>query len=207
MIVIYYIATSVYKKGFETFKKCLPKFFPEQEKTVVVISDGLEECSSEEKITYKFHYIEHLPWPIITLFKMQYILDYWEDGDQAYYFNADFHAIHDGYKYLDLTKLNSDLLTGPRFIETNDKSQAFIENKQTLFASGGFFGGPSYLVKQMCEEVCSMMRKDLRKNIIPKWHDQGYLNRWCYNNLDKINVTRFLGKLFLIHFIHKPKIG
>ena len=45
-LVIYYIATSNYKQGFKHFQKNLHLFYPELEKTVVILSDGLEEWNA-----------------------------------------------------------------------------------------------------------------------------------------------------------------
>lgn len=207
MIVIYYLATSGYKKGFDRFQKSVKHFFPQEAKKVIVISDGLQEWDGVEQdgVQYKVHHIHHYPWPIITLFKMKYILDYWEEGEYAYYFNANFTCTGNQNR-LDLTKLNSDLLSGARFHETNKCSKAYVDNPSWI-ASGGFFGGPSNLVKEMCAWVCDAINSDLSQNIIPKWHDQGYLTKWCYDNQDKINVKPFVGNLFQIFYIYKPRKG
>jgi len=88
---IYYIATSNYKQGFEQFRTDLHYFLPDVQKTVVVLSDGLTEWDNVEEngILYKVYKIKHYCWPIITLFKMQYMLDYKMDTDLVFFVNAD----------------------------------------------------------------------------------------------------------------------
>jgi hypothetical protein len=44
----------------------------------------------------------------------------------------------------------------------------------------------------MCNDVSKMVEEDLKKNIIPQWHDESYLNKWCVLNKDKVNKQRFV---------------
>ena len=47
-IGVYYIVTGPYKECFETFLKSLHNFFPNNQKVVKLISDGLEEYKDYE---------------------------------------------------------------------------------------------------------------------------------------------------------------
>ena len=195
-LAIYYIATSNYKMGFEHFKKNLPFLFPNMEKTVVILSDGLREWDNvvEDNIIYKVYYIDHFCWPIITLFKMKYIKDHKVDCDYACYFNANLQFNKD-YDYstnnIDLTGLNlsrhctcdeNSEFDGSGYAwAINKESQAYIEEPYT-YVIGGLFLGPSEIVYKMCEEVSDMVEKDLKRNIIPQWHDESYLNKWRLQN-------------------------
>ena len=38
----------------------------------------------------------------------------------------------------------------------------------------------------MCKDVYNMCEIDLMKNIIPRYHDESYLNKWVQLNLDKV---------------------
>lgn len=56
----------------------------------------------------------------------------------------------------------------------------------------------------MCEDISLMVEKDLKKNIIPQWHDESYLNKWriLNNNL----VSYQLKKLFAHNVFEKDKL-
>ena len=195
-LVIYYIATSNYKNGFSFFKKNLPYLFPEMRKTIVILSDGLSEWDNviEGNITYKVYHIEHFCWPIVTLFKMKHILDHKIDCDYAMYMNADLHYNKNCNvslnELLDLTKLNVsrhfnsnvDKLLDNRDFENVDSSSISYIDKPYTYVHAGLFIGTSDIFFKMCEDVCDMVEKDLYKNIIPQWHDESYLNKWCVEN-------------------------
>lgn len=199
-LAIYFIATSNYKQGFEHFKKSLHLFYPEMKKTVIVLSDGLKEWDGVEEndITYKVFKIDHFCWPIITLFKMKYILDYQIDCDYVAYCNGnlqfnpsfDFSTINN---VIDLNKFNAsrhsyylidtfDDMNGHIYDKgISPNSQAHIANPY-IYVQAAFFMGPSSIVYGMCKDVCDMCEIDLKKNIIPNYHDESYLNRWIENN-------------------------
>lgn len=203
-MVIYYIATSNYKIGFLHFKKNLSFFYPNKEKVVVIISDGLDEWSGkiEGNIRFVVRKINHYPWPIITLFKMKLILDFWVDSDYSFYFNGNLQYNPDYILpgLLDLEKLNVSRHTfsdpevkfdGKKFENISPSSLAYI-NEPYTYIHGGFFGGPSEIVKKMCKDVSWMVEEDLKKNIIPQWHDESYLNRWCVSNSDLVTPKKRL---------------
>lgn len=191
-MVIYYIATSNYKMGFKYFKANLKYFYPNIKKTVVVISDGLKEWDDvvEDDITYKVYTINHYPWPIITLFKMKLILDHWIDCDYCFYFNGnlqynkdckDTNLILDKLNVSRHTFSNEDVYDGNKFENVSHLSKAYID-KPYSYIHGGFFGGDSKIVKRMCEDISNMVECDLKNNVIPQWHDESYLNKWCVEN-------------------------
>ena len=204
-LAIYYIATSNYKIGFEHFKKNLHYFFPQFKKTVIVISDGLNEWNDVEEngILYKVHHIQHFCWPIITLFKMKYIFDFKIEADYACYFNGNLQCNID-YNYensnIDFNKLNvsvhthsldDELYDGKHFANIDTNSIAYI-SRPYKYIQGGFFFGPSNIIYNMCKEVSEMCEIDLKKNIIPQWHDESYLNKWCTNNEQLVNRQRYM---------------
>lgn len=195
-LAIYYIATSNYKEGFIHFKKNIPYLYPEMKKTVVILSDGLSEWDNviEGNITYKVYHIEHFCWPIVTLFKMKYILDHKINCDYAMYMNADLQYNKNCNvplnKFLKLTKLNvsrhsycniNKLLDNRKFENIDPSSIAYID-KPYNYVQGGLFIGASDIFFKMCEDVVDMLEKDLSKNLIPQWHDESYLNKWCVEN-------------------------
>lgn len=152
-IVIYYIATGAYIRFFKKFLEGLEGFFPNDKKTVVLLTDSIENYESKNSnISIQRHYIEHFCWPIVTLFKMKYILDYYvEDCDYAFYMNA--NSTWNGYNDIDLTK---DLTFAIHYCDEkhpytayNEKqiidSKSFIDYNRLpndiRYCQGGFFGG------------------------------------------------------------------
>ena len=198
-LAIYYIATSNYKMGFEHFNKNISKLYPNFRKTVIILSDGLEEWNNVvvDNVTYKVYHIDHFPWPIITLFKMKYIYDHRIDCDYVCYFNCDlqYNPNYDtSLNKIDLSKLNVSrhFYTDPNLEYDNEifenvatNSQAYI-NHSYKYVNGGLFIGPSDIVYDMCKDVSEMCEIDLKNNIIPQWHDESYLNKWVQSHLDKV---------------------
>ena len=185
--------------GFVHFNKNLGSFYPDFRKTVIILSDGLEEYDNvvEGNIIYKTYHIDHFPWPIIALFKMKYIYDHRIDCDYVCYFNGNlqYNLNYDtSLNKIDLSKLNVSRHVGSNpnseydnklFTNIDQKSQAYIEHNYKYIHSGLFIG-PSNIVYEMCKDVYNMCEIDLMKNIIPRYHDESYLNKWVQLNLDKV---------------------
>lgn len=205
-LVIYYIATSNYKNGFVHFKKNISHLYPEMRKTVIVLSDGLKEWDGviEGNITYKVYYIEHFCWPIITLFKMKYMLEHKIDCDYAMYANGDIQ--YNKYcnvsldKLIDLNKLNVSrhcycdinvTFDNKRFENIDKSSLAYIDKPYTYIQAGLIIGSADVFFK-MCKDVCDMVEIDLKKNIIPQWHDESYLNKWCVEHPSLVNIKKLM---------------
>jgi hypothetical protein len=214
-LAIYFIATSNYQNGFTFFKENLNTFFPNFRKTVIILSDGLTEWNNveEDNITYKVYHIDHFCWPIITLFKMKYILDYRIDCDYVCYCNANLqfniHYNYDNDTIFDLTKLNvshhacaynNDMFDGYIFCENkmSPTYKEFVKESETYidhpykYVHAAFFMGPSDIVYKMCNDIATSVEIDLRKNIIPLYHDETYLNKWVDTHPDLIHRGKFL---------------
>ena len=203
-IGIYYIATGEYKKSFKDFLYSLNNFFPKNNRTIILISDGLEEYKTYNKdnINVEYHYINDYQWPIITLFKMKYILDYKGNYDYIFYFNANsiilksnnyswfaYNKLNFGYhNSWDLVNHNPSKLLFPLY--DNPNSTSYIGTKDYEYIQAAFFGGPSDLVYNMCEEINKMLTIDLQNVIIPKFHDETYLNKYIYqhNTYNTFNI-------------------
>lgn len=204
-LTIYYIATSNYKTGFKHFKQNLHYFFPQFKKSVIIISDGLKEWDGVEEngITYKVQNIQHFCWPIITLFKMKYIFDFKVESDYACYFNGNLQC-NVNYDFtnsnIDFNKLNVSVHASSNddiIYDNNNFENVSINSLAHItepykYIQGGFFFGPSSIVYKMCQDVSKMCEMDLKNNIIPQWHDESYLNKWCVDNKHLVNKQRFM---------------
>ena len=145
-----------------------------------------------------------MPWPIVALFRFHYLLKYKTNDDYIFYINS--NAIiqpnklitwFDPYK-INITKHFSyrmGLLTTYELLtpsDDNPNSQSYIGNITYTYCQSGFFGGPTKMIYNMCEEITKLIDIDLNNNIIAKWHDESYLNKWAYvHNYNKslINIT------------------
>lgn len=96
-ILVFYIATSVYKEYFkEYFIKTVTNLFPNNDKTLILISDGLREydgCKLDLHTKVVCKDIIDFPYPIINLCKFQiiehYAKEYKDEADILLYFDAD----------------------------------------------------------------------------------------------------------------------
>ena len=205
-IGIYYIATGIYKNDFTRFLLSVKNFFPENKKTIVLISDGLNQydgyINKENNISIKHVTIIDYPWPINTLFKMKYIADNIIDADYSFYFNANADILPiKTYEWFDKDNLilayhkdwfNNDCHTY-KFCEPymdNPNSVSYIGTTDYTYVQGAFFGGPTKKVLEMCKSVNDMITIDLQNNIIPRFHDETYLNKYnyLYDNAYIVNV-------------------
>lgn len=66
-------------------------------------------------------------------------------------------------------------------LESNPDSEAYLDDIKT-YVQSSFFGGYSKLVLEVCKELGSWAEKDQSKNIIPKWYDESYLNKYISKN-------------------------
>lgn len=205
---IYYIATSNYKDGFDTFRKSIKYFMPNVEKTIIVLSDGLQEFNliNSENVNIIVHKIEHLPWPLITLLKFHYIYKYKsENFDYICYCNADLQFNTNCFNYhfnenkinlcAHVNSHNFEVIDDFKFeYNKNKNSMSYIENSYK-YCMGGFIYGPNRLFIDMCKDIINMIDKDLLNNIIAERHDESYLNKWAITNKDKCCIPiKFMTK-------------
>lgn len=213
MIGIYYIATGSYKVWLDEFIYSLNNFRIEKDKKLILLVDEQIDTSKYE-IEIEQHIISDAPWPIVTLLKMWYIYKYKGNFEEVYYFNANAKIITD----LPLCD-NKLLLThhthshknidGHDFLnpnEDNPKSLSYIGLHEYQYTQGGFFGGKAEIVYKMCEEVSKWVESDLKRGVIPKWHDESYLNKWAFLNkhhCDIIHVWDYVDLVYNKNFIPK----
>lgn len=194
-IAVYYIATNNYKNLFPEFVESLQNFFPNCKKIVKLISDGLEEYRDYEKGNVKVELcprINNYPWPIITLYKMWHILENFDDTcEYMCYFNGNATINKHVQDVFNLDKVtvsyhsfnsNHKAYNPWEYININPVSIAYLENGTYEYIQGGFFFGKKELIKKLCEEVVEMVKYDTNRSIIAQWHDESYLNKWCYMN-------------------------
>ena len=78
------------------------------------------------------------------------------------------------------------------YFEQIDKSSLAYIGRPYTYIQSGLFIGPSDIVFKMCKEVCDMVEIDLKSNIIPQWHDESYLNKWCIEHTNLVKKDQKL---------------
>ncbi len=67
---------------------------------------------------------------------------------------------------------------------SDNKSAAFTaRNKRKTYVAGGFWGGPAEVFSSAVAKLKLWTDIDLKKHIVPIWHDESYLNRYAAENL------------------------
>jgi histo-blood group ABO system transferase len=61
----------------------------------------------------------------------------------------------------------------------NKKSTAYVAREDRKhYCCGAFYGGRREEVLMLLETAIRNVDRDLKNNVMPKWHDEGYINRY-----------------------------
>lgn len=88
--------------------------------------------------------------------------------------------------------------------ETRRNSTAFVpRSRRKSYAQAAIFFGPASKIRALSSTCWAWTETDLQRGIIPRWHDESYLNRWmaenyhilagpefCYFDFPWLNVKR-----------------
>lgn len=221
---IFYIATNVYKNYFDNFLNTVKHIFPDKEKDLIIISDGLTEYNNKslDNINIYVEEIFDFPYPIINLCKFQIIYNYAKkyNIDKILYFDADtiiFEKNNDFWNYID-TLLDSDKLIfsyHPHYLYNNESifyNNGFMYHNDSLavnvdpnyiydnkcYIMTSFFMGSLNAVKYGYEKVYRMSSQDLRNHRwIPWFSDEAYINALNIND----NIINNIESIYLDKFI------
>lgn len=200
-IAILYICTGKYSIFWEDFyassEKC---FLPDCEKTYFVFTDNKHlEYSTNNNV--KIIKQNKLGWPFDTLdrFKMfRRIIPELSNTDYTFFFNANSVLIAEIKK--EEIICNKPLIgalhpcfydkTSELFIyERNKHSKAYIPfGEGNHYFMGAFNGGKSEYFIDLIQTLSERIEHDKKNNIIAIWHDESHLNKYYYENSDKVNV-------------------
>ena len=203
IIGIYYIATNIYINDFNRFLISIKNFFPNIKKEIILLTNSelnILNINNYPNISINYHKIDDFPWPIITLFKMKYIYDYKGNYDYVFYFNANSELLNTNYSWFDPTKINVSIhkdwlfenKNNALFLEPfmdNPNSTSYIGTLDYIYVQGAFFGGPAQMIYDMCKIINEMLTIDLQNNIIPRYHDETYLNKYCLLFKEQVNIS------------------
>lgn len=193
-IGILYICTGNYSVFWEDFYKTFEQFFcKKSEIHYFVFSDKIMQFDENERI--HFHQIQNFPWPLVTLFRFHTflsIIDELKKMDYLFFFNSNMicnteiseeeflpnseekllFVRHPGYCYTHRLYIPYD---------RNKKCTAYIPYKSGgTYVIGAVEGGETEAFLDMCQTLKNNIEKDLKKNVIAKWHDESHINHYIY---------------------------
>ena len=180
-------ATGKYIQYVDPLIESAEKHFCKEHKVTYFIFTDSNLPSTENTI-----YLPHnrLGWPFDTMMRFEAYLnerDLLEQQDYLFCCDADMLFVGEvGSEIL------SDLVATqhPGFVskrgsyETDPRSTACINDHEgEIYFAGGFYGGNSTCVMDLCQTNVEHIHQDLSQGIIAVWHDESHLNRYFVDNL------------------------
>ena len=133
--------------------------------------------------------IEHLPWPMITLYRYKTFFnhsDILKTQDYLFYCDVDMRFVNFmGDEILGdlVSTIHPGFIGGRGTPETRPESTAFIPDEVDFcYFAGGFNGGSSSNFLKMSEEIDRNIDIDEQNGIIAVWHDESHFNKYLINN-------------------------
>ena len=183
------------------------KFLPSYKKIYFISTDQEKKASNICKklnITNYIKKINRKGFPLDTLYRYKYLLE----------FDIMVEMLCDVLYYLDIDmKINqiidTDILPTPKNVlvgtrhpgyafgpnkkgdpEINPKSTAYINPKDynDCYIAGGFNGGITHYFLNMARHIQHNIDIDKSNDIIAKWHDESYLNKYFNENSEKFLI-------------------
>jgi histo-blood group ABO system transferase len=167
--------------GVKMIETARQYFLPNHECTFFIFTDGaVPEAKDVVRVEQK-----RLGWPYDTLKRFHVYdahKDLFKEMDYLYAIDADMVFVAEvGDEILgDLVATRHwGFLNKPGTYCGNKKSTAYVPREQRKhYCCGAFYGGKRQEVLKLLEANIRNVDKDLKNNIIPKWHDEGHLNRY-----------------------------
>jgi len=199
-ILILYITTGIYNNYAEQFFNSLSYFQPKDRKKVIWYTDDLinENKSFIKPWDTEVVPLRHYPWPIITLFKFNYLKEainlFGSDYDYIFYFNANILFKDYVTNYANKDKLTAvyhwNWLNGNKnFVALGHgdyKSTSYIDHPYD-YVQACQVGGDIKEVEKMCNTINYWIQLDLANNIIPRFHDESYYVKYIDMNKSIVN--------------------
>ncbi len=192
-VALLVMATGKYDAmGVKMIETAREHFLPQCDRTFFIFTDGsVPEAADTVRIEQK-----RLGWPHDTLkrFHVYYAnKDLFKEMDYVYAIDADMEFLSDvGEEILgDLVATRHwGYLEKPGTYCGNKKSTAYVTRKDRKhYCCGAFYGGKVSEVLALLETSIKNVDTDLAKNIIPKWHDESYINRYFIDHTPTVFLT------------------
>lgn len=204
-IAIIFIGTGKYLKFLPKFyEHCESNFIKNIKKQYFVFTDG-DLLNHPDNITRVYQ--EHLQWPFITLNRFETInriKNQLEEFNWVVFMDADtlvvdtitadeffggksLFGVHHPCSVLKMPPHNEL----PGSFETNPESRAFVDIQKinpSVYFQGCLWGGKTPEVFDLISELEKNTKEDLADNIIAVWHDESHLNRYFFDNIEKVHI-------------------
>ena len=192
-----------WKEFYESFEK---NFLPDYEKRYFVFTDS-DRIFADDNDRVKRVKIDQMPWPLITLLRFSIFLKEEKELKKCNYLmfsNANMICNETITKDEFLPRENETLSVTihPGYYQKNKIefpyerrkcSTAYIPwNCGTHYVIGAMYCGRSEAFIEMSKTLKQNIEKDLKKNIIARWHDESQLNRYIINKAG----VRILGPMY-----------
>ena len=208
-IALCVVATDKYKMFLEQLLKSASKHFLRNHNVhFFIFSDapGYESWLDLDEYTIHWRQIEHLPFPLPTLFRYKYILreerrlrefDYtfWCDADMAFISDVGDELLGDGITAIDHPCCPDGNML-PHFVEwtftNNPKSLAYIPpEERNNYWCGVLQGGTSEKFLSVAKTLEKNLDTDLGQNIIVNYHDESHWNKYLSKNPPSVNLPHW----------------
>ncbi len=176
------VATGKYcDLGVKMIETARQYFLPNHDRTFFIFTDGnVPEAKDIVRIEQK-----KMGWPNDSMKRFHVYhshKDLFKDFDYLYTIDADMVFLSEvGDEIIGdlMATRHWGYLDKPGTYCGNKKSRAYVtRSKRANYCCGAFYGGTRENVLAMIETNMRDVDVDLQKNIIPKWHDESYINHY-----------------------------
>ncbi len=178
--------------GVKMIESARRNFLPDCDRTFFIFTDGcVPDAGDVVRVEQK-----RLGWPYDTLKRFHVYYDHkdlFKEMDYLYAIDADmeFVAVVGREILGDLVATRHwGFLDKPGTYCGNKKSTAYVSRKDRKhYCCGAFYGGKRDEILKLLETTVRNVDADLKKNVIPKWHDEGHLNRYFIDHTPTVFLT------------------
>ncbi|MCH5293266.1 MAG: hypothetical protein J1E07_06005 [Treponema sp.] len=200
-IGILYICTGQYSLFWSDFYRTFSdRFCNASELHFFVFSDREDMLLGGNDSAVHFKKIDNQPWPLVTLLRFNIFLSVEPDlmeMDYLFFFNANMvckemvmeeEILPSPDERLVFVRHPGYMNTGKIFMpyDRNPHSSAYIPyNRGDLYVIGAVEGGEAAAFIALCRMLKDNIEKDLKQNIIAKWHDESHINHYVHTEAGK----------------------
>lgn len=195
-IALVSIATNKYNIFSDILLKSLDEYFSIQQMDFYLFGNT-DPSYSPKQFNLIRHYISHTPHPLGTLLRYHFYLEKKQDllkYDYVFHIDCDMQlvdkvdqdilgdrvcTIHPGWFY------RKDIQNYEYDRNPNCKAYVAVDDPRVIpghMYQNCFQGGSSIEFIKMAESIKNDIEIDLKNNIIARWHDESYMNKYMLDN-------------------------